>query len=385
MASNNSSQLVAMMMISKTEATRRKPLVMVAIQASAMVVMMVVGALANGVICHCILKHTSLRTVTNIFIMNLATTDFLVCIFCMPFALISCIVDEWVFGDLMCRLEGFLLSMLCISSILTLVLIAIDRYMAIKYPLKYCTHLTNSISVFMLSTIWCYAAICSMLPALGWGSGYVYVREENICRPEFGTPSKDSGFTSFLFTSAFAVPFSVLAFLYLSILWTARKQFRQVHVAKNIIQVKPQTDESTKNTGKRTILPEFDNTCTEVTSATNTTRSLGFSTSKNRKHRRKSKTRGFKILLLIVAVFIMCWSPHFVLIFYSSIAHVKIPLEIRVITTWLAFLNSTMNPFLYGFLNGKFRSGLKRFWGNKILCCWLWKGNEESRAFHINR
>lgn len=378
MASNNSSQFLTMMVLYKTEATRRKPMIMVVIQASAMVVMMVVGALANGVICHCILKHSSLRTVTNIFIMNLATTDFLLCVFCMPFALISCILDEWVFGDLMCRVEGFLLSMLCISSILTLVLIAIDRYMAIKHPLKYCTHLTNSISVFMLTTIWCYAAICSMLPALGWGSGYVYVKEENICRPEFGTPSKDNGFTSFLFTSAFAVPFSILAFLYLSILWTARKQFRQVHVAKDIIQVKPNIESSKNTSTKRTILPEVDNTCTDFTSTTNTT------SSQNRKHRRKSKTRGFKILLLIVAVFILCWAPHFVLIFYSSIAHVKIPLEVKVITTWLAFLNSTMNPFLYGFLNGKFRSGLKRFLGYKILCCWR-SGNEVSRAFRINR
>lgn len=375
MASNNSSAV-------KTDG-EHKSLVLVLIQSIAMVTMMVVGTFANGVICHCILKNTSLRTATNIFIMNLAATDFLLCVLCMPFALVSCILDEWIFGDLLCKVIGFLLSLLYIASILTLVLVAIDRYMAIKHPLKYCALMTNTTCTIMLVVVWSCAALCSLLPALGWGNGYTFNKQESICRPEFGSPTKDNGYTIFLFVSAFAVPFSVLATLYLSILWTARKQFRQVHVAKlpsSVIQVQPKWNSTTKiNTNNHHTTAETENT--EITSATNT----AMNKYGKKKLRRRNKTRGFKMLVLIVLVFIICWAPYFILIFYSSISHVKIPLIVKALTTWLAFLNSSMNPFLYGFLNGKFRSSLKSFLGDKLLCCQcLFKVHEDSHVFHIN-
>lgn len=364
---------------------QNKPLLVLVVQAITMFVMIVVGTLANGVICHCILRNRSLRTVTNIFILNLATTDFLLSVLCMPFAMVSCIIDDWIFGDLMCSIYGLILSTLCIASILTLVLVAIDRYMAIKYPLKYCIYLTNKACIFMLAFVWLVAAIYSLLPALGWGSGYAYIKVESICRPEFETPQKDNGFTSFLFVSCFVIPFTILAFLYVSILWTARKQFRQVHHAAkpNFINVQPREHEPAKNVHKnsnREKTMTSDNT--EITSATNSIREKGMYNLK--KAKRKHKTRGFKMLLLIVAVFIICWSPHFILIFYASLNRVRIPLSVKALTTWLTFLNSSMNPFLYGFLNGKFRSTIKSFLGEKILCCRWWKTNEDSQVYHIN-
>lgn len=364
---------------------QNKPLLVLVVQTITMFLMIVVGTLANGVICHCILRNRSLRTVTNIFILNLATTDFLLSVLCMPFAMVSCIVDDWVFGDLMCSIYGLILSMLCIASILTLVLVAIDRYMAIKYPLKYCLYLTNKACICMIAFVWFVAAICSLLPALGWGSGYAYIKVESICRPEFGTPQKDNGFTSFLFVTCFVIPFTILAFLYISILWTARKQFRQVHHAAkpNVINVQPQEQEIVKNMHKTSNREKtFTSDNTEITSATNTIRGKRFHNLK--KVKRRHNARGFKMLLLIVAVFIICWSPHFILIFYSSLNRVTIPLSVKALTTWLTFLNSSMNPFLYGFLNGKFRSSIKSFLGDKILCCKWWKVNEDSQVYHIN-
>ena len=79
---------------------QRQPLAVLIIQAITMVAIIVIGTLANGVICHCILKHRSLRTVTNIFIMNLATTDFLLSILCMPFCvdIVYCgRLDIWLY------------------------------------------------------------------------------------------------------------------------------------------------------------------------------------------------------------------------------------------------------------------------------------------------
>ncbi|EDO49789.1 predicted protein, partial [Nematostella vectensis] len=329
------------------------------IQAVAMIAMIVVSVLANGVVCHCIIKTHSLHTITNSFIFNLAATDFCLSALCMPFALVSCITKQWVFGKTVCVVSGFLLSMLCIASILTLVLVAIDRFMAIKYPLKYTLYVTHRACAFMLAYVWFQAAACALLPALGWGSGYVFVEQESICRPEFGTPSKDNGFTSFLFVSSFVIPFSILISIYLSILWTARKQFRQVHHAKIHLENAGTTDNNTA-------------AMDEITSATNTTRGKKM----DRASRRRYRARGFKMVLMIVAVFLVCWSPHFILIFYGSLYQIQFPAAVKAVTTWLTFLNSSFNPFLYGFFNARFRSSLKRVFGDKLLCC-RWRHQDD--------
>lgn len=46
----------------------------------------------NGVVCFIVLKSKRMRTVTNIFILNLAVSDLLVGIFCMPTTLLDNII-----------------------------------------------------------------------------------------------------------------------------------------------------------------------------------------------------------------------------------------------------------------------------------------------------
>lgn len=46
----------------------------------------------NGVVCFIVLRSRSMRTVTNVFILNLAVSDLLVGIFCMPTTLVDNII-----------------------------------------------------------------------------------------------------------------------------------------------------------------------------------------------------------------------------------------------------------------------------------------------------
>lgn len=241
----------------------------------------------------------------------------------------------------------------------------------------------------MIVYVWFHAAICAILPILGWGQGYLFVAEESICRPSFGKPSVDDGYTIFLFITCFVAPFSVIAFTYVSILCTARRQFRRVHHHKrNQVGIVENLQPSNSQFNcESTFLRSPENTviADEITSATNTSRVKKLYTPGAIRNKRRHKARGFKMLWIIVLVFLICWSPYFVMIFYSSIRQHSFPKAVKVPMMLLTFLNSALNPFLYGFLNGKFRDSLRNFLEQNLSFFKCGKQPvQESRVYHIN-
>ncbi|XP_039670581.1 trace amine-associated receptor 4-like [Perca fluviatilis] len=82
-----------------------------------------------------------LHTPTNTLLLSLAVSDFLVGLVLMPgeiFRKTSC----WFLGDFVCFLYNYLSAILPASSIGDMVLISVDRYVAICDPLHYNTRIT---------------------------------------------------------------------------------------------------------------------------------------------------------------------------------------------------------------------------------------------------
>lgn len=55
-----------------------------------------------------VVQQRSMRSVTNIYLLNLALSDLLLSVVCMPPTLVSSLVYCWVFGDLLCKLLAYL-------------------------------------------------------------------------------------------------------------------------------------------------------------------------------------------------------------------------------------------------------------------------------------
>ncbi|XP_037801955.1 uncharacterized protein LOC119596696 [Penaeus monodon] len=68
----------------------------------------VVGVVGNVLVVVTLLHHRNLRTVTNVFLLNLAVSDLLLGVFCMPFTLVGTILQDFVFGAIMCRLIPYM-------------------------------------------------------------------------------------------------------------------------------------------------------------------------------------------------------------------------------------------------------------------------------------
>lgn len=71
-------------------------------------VIFVLGFFGNSVVCHVVFKKKMMRTITNLFIANLAISDILLCIFCVTLTPIYTINGEWTFGEILCHSTAFL-------------------------------------------------------------------------------------------------------------------------------------------------------------------------------------------------------------------------------------------------------------------------------------
>ena len=103
----------------------------------AYVIIMLFGLIGNGCICYVIMRCKSLRTARNMFIINLAASDMVMCLLCMPFTLVKLLLKNWTLGDAMCRMVPWLQAVNVFSSTITITAIALDRYHVIVSPSAY--------------------------------------------------------------------------------------------------------------------------------------------------------------------------------------------------------------------------------------------------------
>lgn len=63
----------------------------------------VVALVGNGLVCYVVISSPRMKTVTNLFIVNLAVGDILMDLFCVPTTFISTLVLQyWPFGSKLC-------------------------------------------------------------------------------------------------------------------------------------------------------------------------------------------------------------------------------------------------------------------------------------------
>lgn len=64
----------------------------------------VVGILGNLLVVFVVVSNSHMRTITNMFIVNLAIGDLMVTIICLPPSILTDFTGNWYFGKTMCKL-----------------------------------------------------------------------------------------------------------------------------------------------------------------------------------------------------------------------------------------------------------------------------------------
>nr|ANO39141.1 NPYR-6 [Schmidtea mediterranea] len=118
------------------------------------VTLMLFGACGSTLVIYAVVHGRSMRSPRNIFIVNLAISDLILCVLTEPFNLIRLLSgqQEWILGDSMCKLSALLQGTNIFVSTISITAIALDRFQVIVHPTI--TSMDRKAAVKMLAVIW---------------------------------------------------------------------------------------------------------------------------------------------------------------------------------------------------------------------------------------
>ncbi|XP_067838351.1 neuropeptide FF receptor 2a [Heptranchias perlo] len=286
--------------------------------------------LGNGLVCFIVVRNRHMRTVTNLFILNLAISDLLVGIFCMPTTLVDNILTGWPFGSFVCKMSGLVQGISVSASVFTLVAIAVDRFRCIVYPFK--QKLNISIATIIIVVIWvlavaimCPSAIMLQVTKLHDNVRVVRSNKKMYayyqCYEAWPNQKMRKIYTTVLFSNIYLAPLSLIVIMY------ARIGITLFKISIPVGEVPRQ--ECHANTVS------------------------------------KKRRRVIKMLAIVALLFTLSWLPLWTLMMLSDYARLSHS-QLRIINFyiypfahWLAFCNSSVNPIIYGYFNENFQRGFQ--------------------------
>ncbi|XP_064573044.1 melanopsin isoform X5 [Zonotrichia leucophrys gambelii] len=190
----------------------------------------ITGTLGNFLVFYAFCRSRSLQTPANILIINLAISDFLMSITQSPVFFTSSLYKHWIFGEKGCELYAFCGALFGITSMITLMVIALDRYFVITKPLASVGVTSKKKALIILVGVWLYSLAWSLPPFFGW-SAYVPEGLLTSCSWDYMTftPSVRA-YTMLLFCFVFFIPLIAIIYSYVSIFEAIKKANKYSHV-----------------------------------------------------------------------------------------------------------------------------------------------------------
>ncbi|KAM7359232.1 neuropeptide F receptor isoform 2-T2 [Cochliomyia hominivorax] len=122
-------------------------------------VLIIFGSLGNILVVMAVVRKPIMRTARNLFILNLAISDLLLCLVTMPLTLMEILSKYWPFGScaILCKMIAMLQALSIFVSTISITAIAFDRYQVIVYPTRDSLQFVGAVSI--LVGIWLLALL----------------------------------------------------------------------------------------------------------------------------------------------------------------------------------------------------------------------------------
>nr|XP_033946945.1 trace amine-associated receptor 13c-like [Pseudochaenichthys georgianus] len=260
-----------------------------------------------------------LQTPPNLLLLALAISDLLVGLLVMPVESMRIIESCWLLGDIMCSLSFFLSFTLTSASVGIIVLISIDRIVAINYPLQYIN-----------------VCVCQFFYELS-------------C--EMSSPSTHT----------------CVCVFYNGLILKDNFSLRDRHCNGECIVVNNYVSEAVDIVVTfigpcSVIIVLYTRVFTVVVSQTHSMNSHITAGTGCKVKATKSQRKAAGILGIVILVYLFTFCPYY----YPSLAGEN-NLQVLGIVTWLLYLNSCLNQLMYVFLYPWFKKAIKFIATLKIL------------------
>lgn len=274
------------------------------------------GIIGNTIVIYLISFKEKLNQPTNILIFFLALADLLFVLSCVPYTAVHYALSQWPFGSIWCKVVNFITHVCAYASVWTLVLLSLDRYIAVVHPMVSKRIRTRRNTFLIVYATWAII-ICGNIPVLLQFGVIRYQWEgfnRSACLNLAGLYSKYvlKVFYGCFFIFGYVFPLTLICMLYGSLVKHLRLRTRM---------------------------------------------SL-------QRHRRsmRAKRQVTRMIISFVTAFALCWLPiHAVLItqnfidFEATIGSTAV----MMFANCLAYINSCINPILYVFLSKKFQKNFR--------------------------
>ncbi|MGH0166627.1 UNVERIFIED_CONTAM: hypothetical protein FKN15_051383 [Acipenser sinensis] len=266
----------------------------------------VFGLIGNGLLAGILIRYIKLKSMTNIYLLNLAISDLLFAA-TLPFWA-AYAQSQWYFGNIGCKVITLIYTINFYSSILFITCMSLDRYLEIAWAFSTKNLRTTFKSCIICTAVWSISILASVPDSV-----FIKLQHhdgQGICIHDYGDEHMSVWKVILQFklnVLGFLLPFLAIFFFYSRIACIINK------------------------TGS------------------------------------KQKSKALKLVVTLVVVFFVLWFPYNMVLFLHSLQDLHVISDCKIskdldialqVTESLAFVHSSLNPFLYAFVNKKFRKYL---------------------------
>jgi len=279
------------------------------------VIIAILTSVGNSFVIAAIVVTPRLQTVTNYFVASLAAADFLVGVLGIPCGLIpfTGLKQNYV----SCVLVNIMIIILTQISVLGLCAVAVERFIAIKYPYKYAESCTAKLCLSIIVIIWLMGIVIAVIPLLIWDKSSTY---DGWCSFGAVIDLRDVVYVNFFICTL--IPLGFMFAIYCYIFYVVKQQLRRIAAVQQL------ATDSNRNTALR------------------------------------KDTKAAKWFAVVIILFAISWLPLHImnaLLLYGG----PFCLPCVLVAVIFSHANSAINPILYAYANSKFKIAFKQMLGFK--------------------
>ncbi|KAM6953764.1 putative G-protein coupled receptor 101 [Aplochiton taeniatus] len=300
-----------------------------------------VSLFGNVVVLLVFQRKPQLLHVANRFVLNLLLADILQTVLVMPFAIAATVPCVWPLDARLCQALVVLMHLFAFAGVNTIIVVSVDRYLAIIHPLSYPTRMTPHLCTNLIVCTWVLGLLQSTPPLYGWGT-IDFDQHHKVCSVVW---SSSVSYSVLVSTFSFWLPVLIMLGCYWMVFRAARRQNALVHPFQSHSHAQPPQPNPQ---GPYPSSPQRQSQQTPPSERLPGGYPL-------RLRHRRFHYKAARVVFVIMASYILSMGPYCVLNTVSMHSGGAVPPWLASLALVLFFLQCCLHPYIYGYMHRSVR------------------------------